>query len=277
MAEAKLPQARTRTNNGAMKFPAYVPEGVRSRYATISALPPSQPDQARADRLAGLSDGHSMEDAYGFLKKAIWAEAEKLQPMPTGEDLDRAFQYYADRFFDAAWCAGTDFDRYRDALKRAVDLNKRIGNVAEELAGLLREYHRTGLPGATGFSSVRALLEQSDVSGDPYRQLGWYALRGEVLKNTYAWSKAPYLDDILVKLAQISREFEPQESGFIAAAIGSQKRNAKTEYIRAFREFLKNEHRIELTPNIMNAMAKAATVALDDVDVTYDDVRKQCI
>lgn len=278
MAVEKISQKRPRSRSGAGQFPDYVPQGVRSRHATIVALPISQADRDRADRLAGLSRGHSMEDAYRLLEKAIRQEAEKLQPPPAEADLDRVLQYYADRFFDAAWCAGMDFSRYRAAVKRAKDLKDKIGVTAAHLAQLLRDFQATGLPAPPGFLHVDALLKQTENSGDLYTQIAWGAFRDNLLRDGYAWSKSPGLDDMMEKLAQISREFEPQEpSEFISAAISSQKRNLKSEYIRAFGNLLQSVHKMEPTPDLMKAMVEAATAAIDepDVVVSYEDVRDQ--
>ena len=92
----------------------------------------------------------------------------------------------------------------------------------------------------------------------------------------YAWGTAPDLSALLETLAAAARGWKPGETGFIAAAIESRQRSAKTEYLRAFGSLLIDRHNVNLTTAIMQAMAIAANVVINlpDVDVTYDDVRK---
>lgn len=92
----------------------------------------------------------------------------------------------------------------------------------------------------------------------------------------YAWATFPGMDRIIDTMQRAARECEPTETGAIGAAVARQKNNPKTEYLRAFGSLLRNEYRIELTREIMHAMATTATVVLNDseIDVTYDDVRK---
>jgi hypothetical protein len=61
----------------------------------------------------------------------------------------------------------------------------------------------------------------------------------------------------------------------VEAALLSQKRNSKSEYLRAFGHVLKDRGFRPEKP-IMHAMAITATIVIDDsnVVVTYDDVRK---
>ncbi|HHQ4939775.1 hypothetical protein [Aeromonas veronii] len=92
----------------------------------------------------------------------------------------------------------------------------------------------------------------------------------------YAWSTAPTLTALLGTLANKMRDFKPEKSGMVAAAIASRKQNPKTEYIRAFGYQLTKQYHFTLTQPIMLAMAHVANVVLNspDVVVTYDDVRK---
>jgi hypothetical protein len=93
---------------------------------------------------------------------------------------------------------------------------------------------------------------------------------------SYAWKTAPSMAKIIATMQREAQACTPAESGFIGAALASQKKNRKFEYLRAFGTLLRDEHRIELNADIMNAMAATATVVLNepDLDVTYDDVRK---
>lgn len=92
----------------------------------------------------------------------------------------------------------------------------------------------------------------------------------------YAWNTAPSVGRIVATLHRAALACAPTESGFIGAAIASRKRNREKEYLRGFAALLRDEHKIELTTDIMNAMATTATVVLNEphVAVTYEDVRK---
>lgn len=92
----------------------------------------------------------------------------------------------------------------------------------------------------------------------------------------YAWEKAPPFSALLQTVAEVGQKFTPTEDPFIAAAMVSQKRNPKSEYLRGFAALLIEEHKFNLTPPVMRAMAIVATVVMGapDSDVTYDDVRK---
>lgn len=100
----------------------------------------------------------------------------------------------------------------------------------------------------------------------------------EQARNTlrYGWENSPPLSELLKTVSQAAREFNPSEGGLIGAAISSKKRNEKTEYLRAFGNLLIEQHRFNLTSQIMKAMVIAANVVINspDIDVTYDDVRK---
>ncbi len=93
----------------------------------------------------------------------------------------------------------------------------------------------------------------------------------------YAWETAPDFSALLGTMANAARRFKPSESGCIGAAIESRQKSPKTEYLRAFGNLLTDVHNFTLTTPIMKAMAIVANVVFnlpDDVDVTYDDVRK---
>lgn len=90
----------------------------------------------------------------------------------------------------------------------------------------------------------------------------------------------PSLIDAISKIAQAAEVYVPESYGARAAAIASQKNNAKKEYIRAFWFVYVNDPmmrgRAEKNPNILHAMAGLAIVILGDAvdDVSYEDVRK---
>lgn len=91
----------------------------------------------------------------------------------------------------------------------------------------------------------------------------------------YAWSTAPTMAKLIATMEAAAKSYVAAESGHIAAAIASRKRNVKAEYVRAFANLLPDSAPITPKPAIINAMAITATVALDDPDdvVTAADVR----
>ena len=95
----------------------------------------------------------------------------------------------------------------------------------------------------------------------------------------YAWGTAPSMARIIATMHREALAYVPAESGAIGAALKSRKRNAKTEYLRAFNALLLDVKGIECTPEIVNAMATTATVVLNDSDddVTPGDVRSALI
>ena len=93
----------------------------------------------------------------------------------------------------------------------------------------------------------------------------------------YAWGTAPSMARIIATMQREALNYAAAaEPGAIAAALATQKRNPKYEYLRAFGALLRDVHRMELTADTLKAMATTATVVLNepDLDVTYDDVRK---
>lgn len=94
----------------------------------------------------------------------------------------------------------------------------------------------------------------------------------------YAWGTAPSMARIIATMQREALNYVPADSGVIGAALASRKRNAKTEYLRAFDALLRG-YAIERTPDIINAMAITTTVVLNDPDdaVTAGDVRSALI
>lgn len=93
----------------------------------------------------------------------------------------------------------------------------------------------------------------------------------------YAWNTAPSMARIIATMRREALSYAATaEPGAIAAALATQKRNPKYEYLRAFGALLRDVRRMELTADTMKAMATTATVVMNDPDlvVTYDDVRK---
>ena len=91
-----------------------------------------------------------------------------------------------------------------------------------------------------------------------------------------ALSKTPRVSALLLSLAGIAKDVEPQMEESTTIAIASRKENAKVSYIRAFGALLGEGEPISINANVMHAIAATANVVLNepDVDISYDDVRK---
>lgn len=219
-----------------------------------------------------------------------------------------------ERFIHAAWAARMDYSKYRDRVKRTMELKGKIAQKAEELAKLIRQIGDTGVNAPGEFFLMDELLRQTD-SGErrPSDRILWSGLKKYVLgdppereskalmqnhpikieivaaenvqvspedqaRNTarYSWGIAPSVSACLETIANVARQFEPKETGAIGAAIRTRQRSDKTEYIRAFGQIMTQFQGLEIAGTTMKAMALVANVVINlpDVDVTYDDVRK---
>jgi len=130
--------------------------------------------------------------------------------------------------------------------------------------------HEDGHSASASVIVVREIIEAGNKPETDPAEQGRATLR-------YAWGKSPPLSALLDTVAEAARGFKPSEYGMIGAAIESRQRSIKTEYLRAFGNLLTDVHHMTLTTAVMQAMATVANVAInlpDDVDVTYDDVRK---
>jgi hypothetical protein len=95
----------------------------------------------------------------------------------------------------------------------------------------------------------------------------------------YAWGTVPNMARIIATMQREALAYVPTVSGAIGAALASRKRNAKAEYLRAFGALLRDDHCIDCTAKVINAMAITASVVLNDPDddVTPGDVRSALI
>jgi hypothetical protein len=89
-----------------------------------------------------------MKDAYKLLVMAFFDEENP--------------QAKINSFIHGAWAARIDFSKYRYALKKADDLRKDIAQTANKLANLLDEITNTGVYCPAEFSSIPALLSNTD-------------------------------------------------------------------------------------------------------------------
>jgi len=92
----------------------------------------------------------------------------------------------------------------------------------------------------------------------------------------YAWGLAPDFASLLFKVAEIMKDFSPEEHGYIGAGLASRESNKKTAYIRALYSHLSDGCGIEMSLPVRKAIASITTIALDhrDIEATLDDVTK---
>ena len=231
-------------------FEALKSSKLRGDLATAASL---EADIACLSRLAGVDDDR-MRDAY----KALGNEF-------TQDDQWRGFAA-------AAWSARIDYGRVREQLRKAKELGMRIAKKAGELAGLLEEAGTVHSNWPGELYSMRALLRATNGT-----DLLWRGLRENVLDAfdgehdslLYIWGTAPTVGECLLTMAEAARGFKPVESGIIGAAVGTRQANAKTEYVRAFGEALR-ERNIPISAKVLKAMAIAMNVALNDPDEEID-------
>jgi hypothetical protein len=166
-----------------MNFPSYVPEGARQH--ALHYLSHWEPSLAEYDneiaelKLQIKQDNNSvyheklretekyrnelaedvstlkllihdtrMKDVYKLLVTAFFGEEDKEAKI--------------DSFIHGAWSARLDFSKYREALKKANDLRSDIAETADKLANLLDKITNTGVLCPAEFSSIPALLSNTD-------------------------------------------------------------------------------------------------------------------
>lgn len=248
---------------------------------------------ALLERLGGDS---RMLRVYALLDGALESDAQK-----TG-------------FISAAYVADADYSRYRTKLKAAAKHAHLIAEKASELKALLHEAESSGYC-PPEFFSIPALLEKTEHDENDRNYSLWRSMRRVILGHPqtdtiqnvsqpeitvqfvrpdqggspldpavaarnharYMWEQSPDVGQMVGALQRAAEQFEPSLSGLTSEATMSRKSNRKSEFLRAFVTLLRNEHQIELTPDIMNAMALTANVVLElsDSDLaSYDDVRK---
>lgn len=92
----------------------------------------------------------------------------------------------------------------------------------------------------------------------------------------YAWGLAPDFASLLFKVAEIMKDFSPEEHGYIGAGVAFRESNEKTAYIRALYSLLSDGCGIEMSLPVRKAIALVTTIAMDheDIEATLDDVTK---
>ncbi len=66
----------------------------------------------------------------------------------------------------------------------------------------------------------------------------------------WVWGTAPDFSALLGTLAIAARAYEPEQSGFIGAALNSRKGTPKTAHLRAFATLLRNEHGFAISTRV---------------------------
>lgn len=207
-------------------------------------------------------------------------------------------------FLCAASGALCDWRDHQDRLRRRKQLRDEIAKKARELAILLREAHRNGgLTCPPVFHYTLDLLlktKRSDrrtSSADNWTYLrDWLsvgssrgehtgaAVSDEVLKHdelvrTFVRNGldgAPEPSLLIDALADAAESWTPGPTGHLRFGVASRKRNSKTDYLHALISLLEAENIPVDSPTMMHAIAIVAAVVINDenVDITYDDVRK---
>ena len=257
-----------------MRFPAYVPAAVAD---DISRFVDGDGNHVKGWGAVANNPGNEwIAEVVTFLRR-FEKKDKRIEDMFSYLSAANLSDVDMKRFVNAAHASLTDYKKYRDAVKKAAKLNHDIEIKAEELALLLDDIQGHGLfylP--REFQDVRTLLHETD---NP-RDLTWWRANRDNLTGksaaanaVYTWGIAPSLADLLGTVAKAARNYEPQFGGRIGAAIKNRVSNSKTQFLRAFGHELA-EACIEPSPDVLNAMACMATVALDSIDVTFDDVKQ---
>lgn len=196
-----------------MNFPAYVPVAVRAHIATLIEGDSSEP-QGWAEALVNAEEALSRidrtietylrrgEDDYLPSLRMQKAEAlahrdwlagdvDCLRRLAHDARMRDAFALLIREFSDdsqwrnfiyAAWAARVDFAKYRDRVKRAVELKGYIADAAETLAKRIRQFSDTGINGPGEFFSIPELLQQTDNHEMRGHNLNmWRSMRQHVL------------------------------------------------------------------------------------------------
>ena len=308
-----------------MGYPDFVPDAARSYLSTSLEGNSWEPIGWKAtlrekdEYLASLKSGGANTDEQR--RQIAEAQADRddvansvacLQRLAQDNRMEEPYQLLSGEFTEdqqwegfihAAWAAQLDYSKYRDRVKRTVELKEKIAQKAEELAKLIHQIGEIGIILPNEFFSMNELLMQTD-SGEQRtsdRYL-WRGLKKHVLgspperreaalmpKNPpvikiefvsakaaeispkekkqidmrYIWNTAPTLPACLETIANVARRFEPRETKFIDAAIQTRQRSIKTEYIRAFAKIMA-EYQVSIsTTKIMKAMAMVANVVIN--------------
>ena len=198
-------------------------------------------------------------------------------------------------FLDAAywaWMEG-DYGQYRASVKQAKLLKHKIAETARNLAALLRQAE-LNLTFPYEFSLLASLLRQTD---NPENS-GWLSTREAMLGAPWEhypkdhfpsdpdeqarlalgdnWLHAPRLSMVLARLATAAQQYEPKETGYIGAAIASQKPDDGRDYLRALSLMMVSDHDIPLIPPMRKAMEITAQVVMNDQEggVTLQSVNE---
>ena len=144
-----------------LKFPPYVPQRVRDYVTGLFETPGLHPEGAGVlRRLTG--DDLRMRDAWTRLARIACTDEDYVL------------------FVLAAWWMRDDYGEWRERIRQAGELARRIAETASGLAGFLRQIEQTCTRLPHEFTSLRALLWRSpSAQGGPYDSV-WQVVRQEI-------------------------------------------------------------------------------------------------
>ena len=192
---------------------------------------------------------------------------------------------WLDHFGDSKWAlfvlsarqARLEFETFRRLQKQARELSKAIEKNAKTLAQLIRGLRETGvvLP-----ATLTQTFEAGDLGESFYgsRELR-HAKFQRMISVARSSSAKEMTKDAVKWLYEVASAAASVEARFacpaVTAAITKRQNSKKSAYLRAFAAMLE-EAQIDLSSNVMKAMAVTANVVFDEpnFDTCEDDVRK---
>lgn len=231
------------------------------------------------DCLRRLQDDESMRDVYCWLESLHCSNDDEFAQRP------------AALFVHAATIARADYRVLAEKAREAADLRTRIAKAADKLASFLRKLESEPTIQIPELVSTRALIRAAFRSPPPKSpesaevgsevEFSEPVLAGpgpfprDELRAFLEALPPPY--ELLDQIADhAQREYDRSVESMTDAALKSRQRSGKTDYLRAFMHALTADGAFDNSVALRNAVAAAATVALNlpDTVVTLDDVTK---
>ncbi len=212
-----------------------------------------------------LLSGYKRERNGAVIVEKYWSsnDEEAMLRLLTAPDMEKTWRDISEIFtdindqislFDAAWCAGINYDEYRFIKHRQDDRRK---NKATKLA-----------------SDIKKRAEQLSSLLNQMSTLGYRSVRHPDLNLNQA-----SLQDELTWLIERAGSFNPDkvsDDDFVNEGIISQEANRKREYLRGFVSILHDSGvalDISKLVSIISAMG-TAVVGYEDGGVSYDDAHR---
>ena len=179
-------------------------------------------------------------------------------------------------FIRAAWGAHMNYGTFRDRLKEAAEIARKVADAAGTLHDLLRKAEGFGTYLPCEFFSVRSLLRNTDHEPEDHNHYMWQRLRRVVLGDRpdplpqdanvvpigpavvfvrtldatpldpeeqarnmliYTWGTAPDMRRIVATMQQAALDCVPTETGNIGAAVSSKSAAARPNTCAALRRY----------------------------------------